>query len=148
VFAEDAAALVGVLIALAGIGLHQLTGNAAYDAIGSILVGVLLAVVAVILIDRNRRFPAGMAPTEQTQRATRAELERLNEVEKVRFMRLVYVGPRQLFVVAGVDLKGDAVESSVARTLRNLERKLESGPFIVEAVLTVSEPDDQGITAP
>jgi cation diffusion facilitator family transporter len=148
VFAEDAAALIGILIALAGIGLHQLTANAAYDAIGSILVGVLLGVVAVILIDRNRRFLTGQAGSPQLRDATKAELERLSEVEKVRFMRLEFVGPRRLLVVAGVDLTGDAVESSVARTLRDLERRLEANPYIAEAVLTVSEPDEQGITAP
>jgi hypothetical protein len=62
----------------------------------------------------------------------------------VRYLRIVFVGPKQLFVVASVDLTGDDAESSVARRLRRLERQLEADPYVVEAVLTVSEPDDAG----
>jgi cation diffusion facilitator family transporter len=144
VFAEDAAALIGVVIATAGIALHELTGVAAWDAAGSILVGVLLGVVAVLLIDRNRRFLTGEPGSEQLHDAAISRLCQLPEVAAVRFLRLVFVGPKQLFVVAGVDLTGDEAESSVARRLRRLERELETDPYVVVAVLTVSEADDTG----
>jgi cation diffusion facilitator family transporter len=144
VFAEDAAALVGIVIAVSGIAMHELTGVAAWDAIGSILVGVLLGVVAVLLIDRNRRFLAGEPGSADLREAAIARVQELPDVATVRYLRLEFIGPKQLFLVASVDLIGDDAESSVARRLRRLERELETDPYVVDAVLTVSEPDDEG----
>lgn len=145
VFAEDAAALIGIVIAVVGIALHQATGALAWDAIGSVCVGVLLAVVALLLIDRNRRFLIGVAGSPELRQAAFDRIEQLPGVAAVRFVRLEFIGPKQLFLVAGVDLVGDPAESSVAKTLRRLEHALENDAYVVEAVLTVSEPDDQGI---
>jgi divalent metal cation (Fe/Co/Zn/Cd) transporter len=142
VFAEDTAALIGIVLAALGIGLHQLTGQVVWDAIGSILVGILLGVVAVVLIDRNRRFLVGEPASKDLQGAAIAHLEKLPEVASVRFIRLVFVGPKQLFLVASVDLVGDAVESEIANTLRQLETQLQDEPYIVDAVLTIAEPDE------
>jgi len=144
VFAEDAAALLGIVIATAGIAMHELTGAAAWDAIGSILVGVLLGVVAVLLIDRNRRFLTGEPGSTDLQAAASARMQELPDVASVRYLRLEFIGPRQLFLVASVDLTGDDAESSVARRLRRLEQEVETFPYVVDAVLTVSEPDDVG----
>jgi cation diffusion facilitator family transporter len=144
VFAEDSAALIGIVIAAAGIGMHELTGVAAWDAVGSILVGVLLGVVAVLLIDRNRRFLTGEPGSEDLREAVLARVRQLPDVATVRYLRLEFIGPKQLFLVASVDLTGDDAESSVARRLRRLERELETDQYIVDAVLTVSEPDDEG----
>jgi cation diffusion facilitator family transporter len=142
VFAEDAAALIGIVLATLGIGLHQLTGNAAWDAVGSILVGLLLGVIAVVLIDRNRRFIVGEPASPWLREAATARILQLPEVTSVRFIRLVFVGPKQLFLVASVDLTGDAAESQVANTLRRLETELQSDAYIVDAVLTIAEPDE------
>ena len=141
VFAEDSAALIGLVIALSGIALHQLTGNAMWDALGSILVGVLLAVVAVILIDRNRRFLTGEPASSKIYAVAEQRLADMRDVEKVRFLRLEFIGPKQLFLVGSVDLVGDDTESNVARRLRSLERELEKDPLIADALLTVSDPD-------
>jgi cation diffusion facilitator family transporter len=146
VFAEDSAALVGIVIAFLGILLHQVTGDVAWDAIGSILVGGVLGVVAVILINRNRVFLTGEPGPPRLQQALRDKLASFPEVASVRFLRPEFIGPKQIFVIASVDLVGDAVESSIARTLRELEHRFEDDvPYVVEAVLTVSEPDDAGI---
>jgi cation diffusion facilitator family transporter len=144
VFAEDAAALVGIAIAAGGITMHELTGTAAWDAAGSILVGVLLGAVAVLLIDRNRRFLTGEPGSADLRDAAVARVQELPDVATVRYLRLEFIGPKQLFLVASVDLTGDDPESSVARRLRRLERELETYPYVMEAVLTVSEPDDAG----
>jgi cation diffusion facilitator family transporter len=140
VFAEDAAALVGLAIAATGIGLHQVTGSPVYDAIGSILVGVLLAVVAFVLIDRNRRFLVGMEVAQPVRDVVRERIAAMDEVSSVGYLHVEFVGPHRVYVVASVDLVGDAVESSVADRLRELEHRLEREDAVVEAVLTVSRP--------
>jgi cation diffusion facilitator family transporter len=142
VFAEDTAALIGIVLAALGISLHQLTGQVVWDAVGSILVGILLGVVAVVLIDRNRRFLVGEPASTELQGAAIAHLEELPEVASVRFIRLMFVGPKQLFLVASVDLVGDAVETEIAKTLRRLENQLQDDEYIVDAVLTIAEPDE------
>jgi cation diffusion facilitator family transporter len=147
VFAEDSAALIGIVIAFLGILGHQLTGEVLWDAIGSILVGVLLGVVAVVLIDRNRQFLTGEPGSPRIRDALVALLAGFPEVATVRFLRPEFIGPKRLFVIASVDLVGDSTESSVARTLRMLEHRLEEEPYVAEAVLTVSEPDEPGTPA-
>ncbi|AYJ49051.1 cation diffusion facilitator family transporter [Rhodococcus sp. P1Y] len=145
VFAEDSAALIGILLAAGGIGLHQLTGSSAWDAAGSILVGILLAIVAFVLIDRNRRFLTGEPGSRALWNAVVQRIEQLPEVASVRFVRIEFVGPKQILLVASVDLVGDSVESSIAHTLRRLERELETNKAVVDAVLTVAEPDEGDI---
>jgi cation diffusion facilitator family transporter len=141
VFAEDAAALIGLVIAGLGIWLHQLTGDAAYDAAGSILVGLLLGVAAVILINRNLRFLTGQESDPRTRDEVLRRLKEMPEVERVTYLRLEFVGPRQLLLVARIDLAGEQPETSVAYMLRELENRVESDPFVQEAFLTLATPE-------
>ncbi|MBF4583012.1 cation transporter [Curtobacterium sp. VKM Ac-2865] len=142
VFAEDAAALVGLVIAFLGVFLHQVTGLAVFDAIGSIAVGLLLGVVAVVLIDRNRRFLVGESTSPELENAVLVELLARKQVERVTYLHLEFVGPSRVYLVAAVDLTGNEDESHVAVRLRDVEKSLEESQYIEEAVLTLSYPDD------
>lgn len=140
VFAEDSAALIGLVIAFLGLLLHELTGNPLWDALGSILVGALLAVVAIVLIERNRRFLLGQQGSDRAWRAALAALLAHPEVEKVTYLHLEYVGPERFFLVAAVDLVGNDRESDVAADLQAVEEQLERSEWVTEAVLTLSRP--------
>ena len=147
VFAEDAAALVGLVIAFLGVFLHQVTGLAVFDAIGSIAVGLLLGVVAIVLIDRNRRFLLGESTSPELENAVLVELLARKQVERVTYLHLEFVGPSRVYLVAAVDLTGNEDESHVAVRLRDVEKSLEESQYIEEAVLTLSYPDDVALVS-
>jgi cation diffusion facilitator family transporter len=142
VFAEDSAALIGLVLAAAALGAHQITGSPVPDAIGSILVGLLLAVVAVILINYNRRFLVGQEADPRVRAAAVQELMNLPEVARVTYLRLEIVGPRMVSVIGDVDLTGDDTESHLAVRLRALEAKVCASPAVAGAVLSLSAPDE------
>ena len=142
VFAEDSAALIGLVIAAAGLGAHQLTGSPVPDAAGSILVGVLLAVVAVVLINRNRQFLIGEEADPRVRSAAIRALLDMPEVARVTYLRLEIVGPQMVFVIGDVDLTGDDTESHLAVRLRALEAKISASAAVAGAVLSLSAPDE------
>jgi cation diffusion facilitator family transporter len=142
VFAEDSAALAGLLIAAAGLAAHQLTGSPIPDAAGSILIGLLLAVIATVLINRNRRFLIGQEADPRVRAATIQVLLDTPEVARVTYLRLEIVGPRMVSVIADVDLTGDDIESHLAVRLRALEARISASPAVAGTVLSLSAPDE------
>ncbi len=141
VFAEDSAALIGLVVAAAGLAAHQLTGSAVPDAIASIVIGVLLGVVALILINGNRKFLVGEVADPRVRIATLKALLALPDIARVTYLRLEVVGPRQISLIADVDLTGDDKESRLATRLRALEAELTQTPALVGVVLSLSAPD-------
>jgi cation diffusion facilitator family transporter len=141
VFFEDAAALIGLVLAFGGILGHQLTGSPIPDAIGSILVGVLLAVVAVVLIQQNRKFLVGETVDPSIRSAALSSLLERHQIAAVTYLHIEYVGPARVFLVAAVDLVGNETEYDVAQQLNALEEDLQQNPRIVRAVLTLSNPE-------
>jgi cation diffusion facilitator family transporter len=146
VFFEDLAALAGIVIAALGIVLHEVTGSEAWDAAGSIGVGVLLGIVAVVLIQQNRKFLIGEAVNPDLRRGALQLLLEHPEITRVTYLHLEYVGPGQVFLVAAVDLEGNSPEDELAERLRRLNEELQAKPHILRAVLTLSTQREAAVT--
>ena len=146
VFFEDFAALVGLVIAAVALAAHQATGSSTPDAVGSILVGVLLAVVALVLINRNRQSLVGEEANPRVRTAMIRALLDMPEVARVTYLRLEIVAPRMLYIIGYVDLVGDDTESHVAVRLRALEARISASPAAAGVVLSLSAPDEPSLS--
>ena len=146
VFAEDSAALVGLVIAGAGVGLHQLTGNAYWDSTASIAIGVLLAVVAVVLGHENRSLIIGEAADQRLVDALRSDLARYPEVTSVDEVLTMVLGRGEVLVAARVDLEDDVRAGDVEALARRMEREVaENHPpvrhFFLDVTADSNTPD-------
>ena len=142
VFVEDSTALLGLLLAAGGIGLDQLTGNPVWDALGSIVIGLTLAVAAIFLVTRNREFLIGVGISGPRWNRALAHLKEIDEVDSVSYLHLEYVGPERLYMVAAVDLVGDSPEDELAERLEKVEDQIRGIDSIQEVVLSLSAADE------
>lgn len=100
---EDTAALTGLLIAFAGIGLHQITGSQLADGIASVLIGLLLAGVAYLLGRTNRGLLIGRQADPVLVRAIGQRLREAPEVEAVVDLLTMTVGTDNVLLCARLD---------------------------------------------
>jgi len=117
VLLEDAAAVLGVLIALACIGLYVLTGNPIWDAIGSLIISALLGCVAIFLVRKNRSALLGRTVTAGQQAAVLNVLAEDPVVETVHDVKATIMSAETFRFKAEVDFDG----AEIAR--RVLERE-------------------------
>ena len=132
VFAEDAAALFGNLIAFVGIALHQTTGSAVPDGIAAILVGLLLGFVAFQLAKRNGDSLIGGQAAGALRRKIGMMIAAQPGIVAVSELVVTFIGPRQAWVVARVAIVDTIDGAAVEKLVRGTETFLRSkSPVIV-----------------
>jgi cation diffusion facilitator family transporter len=121
---EDSAALVGLLLAFGGIGLHQLTGSEIWDGIASIAIGLLLACVAYLLGRTNRGLLVGRQADPRLVRGIRDHLTAAAEIEAVVDLQTMLMGTDQVLVCTRVDFDDSLGAADLERACVRLASEL------------------------
>lgn len=121
---EDTAALLGLLFAAVGVVLHQETGSSISDGVASIMIGLLLAVVAVILGRTNKHLLIGRAAEPRVTRAIYDHLDAAPEVTAVVDLQTMLTGTDSVLLCARVDFDDELTAADLERTCVRLGDEL------------------------
>ncbi|TDD93243.1 cation diffusion facilitator family transporter [Saccharopolyspora karakumensis] len=142
VLLEDLGALVGLVLALGGVGLTVLTGNAIFDGIGTVCIGVLLGVIAVVLIVETKSLLIGEGASRDVLDEIVGQLES-ERVERVIHIRTQYLGPDELLIAAKICFTESLSVAEVAAEIDGAEKRIRAN--VPAARLIYLEPDlDRG----
>ena len=148
VFFEDSAALIGLLLAFAGVGLHQLTGSAFWDGLASVLIAVLLTGVAYVLGGTNKGLLVGRQADARTVYALRDALAERPEVEQVVDLLTMMIGTDQILVCARLDFDDALDAAALEQACAAIDAELrERFPDVAEIFVEPVPRTDQAIRA-
>lgn len=126
VFFEDSAALVGILLAFGGLGLHQLTGSSVWDGVASVLIGVLLAFVAYVLGRTNKGLLIGRQANPELVFGVRARLAEAPEVEAVVDLLTMLTGTDKVLLCARLDFRDELGSAELERACVRIDGELRA----------------------
>jgi len=141
VLLEDTGALLGLLFALAGVGLAVLTGDARFDGFASIAIGALLAVIAVVMASEMKSLLMGESAAPGTIEAIRSTLQSHPQVVRIIHMRTQHLGPDELLVAAKIEFAVELGFPELARAIDVIESSVRERVPIARAIYL--EPDIQ-----
>jgi cation diffusion facilitator family transporter len=131
VLAEDAAALVGLLVAALGIALSHRFDKPELDGAASLIIGLLLAGVAVALVRESRGLLIGEGIRPETARAIRSIALAQPKVRDVGRILSMYVGPDDVLVTMDLDFDEGTAATDAATAIAAIERQVrERYPMI------------------
>ncbi len=131
VLLEDSAAVLGVIVASIAIFLTEYTHNIYWDSYGSIVVGIILAVIAIALIRENLLYLSEKASPDELQQEVRAIIEELPLVEDIKDLRMIILTPDEHVLRAEVEINGYLLVREMEESLReDFEEVNDFGDFL------------------
>ncbi|MEQ1735346.1 MAG: cation transporter, partial [Rhodoglobus sp.] len=139
VLLEDLAALTGLAFAFLGVGLTIITGDATWDAVATVAIGVLLVTVAIILGIETKSLLVGEGANRGDTDRIRAAFNASKRVEALIHMKTLYLGPDELLVAAKVAFPKTTKVADVARAINDVEAEIRAAVPVARVIYI--EPD-------
>ena len=139
VLLEDLGALLGLLIALVGVGLSAVFDDPRFDAAGSVAIGALLGVIAIVLAIEMKSLLIGESAAMEIQRAIRTTIEGSHTVRKLIHLRTLHLGPDELLVAVKVEFDVGLDIPGLASAIDDLEAAIRQQVPIAQVIYV--EPD-------
>jgi cation diffusion facilitator family transporter len=136
---EDIAALIGLVLAFAGVGLTVATHNPVFDAIGTLAIGGLLLLVAIVLGAETSSLLIGEGATTDDANAISAALAGAAGVQSVIHMKTLYLGPDELMLGAKIAVDPTATAAQIAAVIDAAEVAVRTAVPAVRVIYL--EPD-------
>ncbi|MFT3717040.1 MAG: cation diffusion facilitator family transporter [Gordonia sp. (in: high G+C Gram-positive bacteria)] len=142
VLLEDSGALIGLVLALAGVGLSMATGDPVWDGIGTLCIGVLLGMIAIVLIVEMKSLLIGEGATDDEDAAIRTALPG-DGVDRIIHMKTQYLGPDELMLAAKIAIAPGSDATSIAKAIDAAEARVRAA--VPQTRVIYLEPDiDRG----
>ncbi|MEU5272744.1 cation diffusion facilitator family transporter [Streptomyces hygroscopicus] len=139
VLLEDFGALIGLVLALCGVGLSLLTGDGVWDGIGTLCIGALLVLIALVLAAETKSLLLGEAADATQVAKIREALVDGETVTGVIHMRTLHLGPEELLVAAKIAVQHDDTAAEIARAIDAAEARTRKAVPIARVIYL--EPD-------
>jgi cation diffusion facilitator family transporter len=139
VLLEDFGALLGLVLALFGVAMAVITGNGVWDGVGTLMIGILLAIIAVILAIETKSLLIGEGAAADSVADIRAAAIDGDTVTGVIHMRTLHLGPEELLVAAKIAVQHDDTAAVVARAIDAAEERIRAAVPIARVIYL--EPD-------
>ena len=139
VLLEDVGALIGLVFALFGVGLTAITHNPVFDAIGTLMIGTLLVVIAIVLGIETKSLLVGEGATDSDHAKIVAAIDSDTAVQKLIHIKTLYLGPDELLVAAKLGFAADRPLGAVAADIDALEVRIRAA--VPTARVIYLEPD-------
>ncbi|GAA1997728.1 cation diffusion facilitator family transporter [Microbacterium pumilum] len=139
VLLEDVGALIGLVFALLGVSLSAITHNPVFDAIGTLMIGTLLIVIAIVLGIETKSLLVGEGATDTDYANIVDVINAAPDVVKLIHIKTLYLGPDELLVAAKLGFSGDRPLAAVASDIDAIEGQIRAA--VPTARVIYLEPD-------